>query len=333
MAVSQRRRKLSIQIHESEGSAEYVRITPEKFELALNQHADLREHLSVTFSSSPADLVASLAKAEVLVLGHARFQGLFAHAPHLKWIQSIFAGVERLVSHVPANVTLTNASGVHATKAGEFVTGAVVMLNTRLPQLNEAQKSRRWHQIFRPGLQEQVAVVLGTGALGSEIGSRLKSFGMRVIGVSRSGSPNANFDNVYATAEIGNALTDGNYLISTLPNTAATRGLIGAPEIDRLKPGAGIVSIGRAQVFDHAAVVNALESERLSGAFFDVFESEPLPEDSPLWTTKNLVVIPHCGIDDADHYVPALLNIFFENVSRYLNGEPLRNTVDLAQGY
>jgi phosphoglycerate dehydrogenase-like enzyme len=123
------------------------------------------------------------------------------------------------------------------------------------------------------------------------------------------------------------------YIFVSLPATPETRGLFGRQRLQSLKAGAGIVNVGRGSTFDYTALAELLESGHLSGAIIDVFDEEPLPSDSPLWSAPNFVVTPHVSADDGDNYVPITLQLFFDNLRRYLAGEPLRNVVRPELGY
>ena len=123
------------------------------------------------------------------------------------------------------------------------------------------------------------------------------------------------------------------FLVSTLPNTPETRDLVGAEEFALLPKGAGFVSIGRGQVVDESALAASLVAGHLGGAVLDVFQQEPLPAESPLWAMENVVITPHCGVDDLATYLPRALEIFCNNLDRYLRGAPLDNVVDCSLGY
>ena len=129
------------------------------------------------------------------------------------------------------------------------------------------------------------------------------------------------------------ALKDADFLVVAAPLTKETHGMIGAAELDCLKRGAGVVNVGRGPIVDYDALRARLESGRIGGAFLDVFEPEPLPADSPLWSTRNLIVTPHVSSDDPANYLPRALDIFFDNLGRMLNGRELNNVIDRSLGY
>jgi phosphoglycerate dehydrogenase-like enzyme len=128
-------------------------------------------------------------------------------------------------------------------------------------------------------------------------------------------------------------LPRADFVLVAAPLTSRTKHLIGARELDLMKPGAGIVNIGRAGVIDYAALAERLRTGRIGGAILDVFDPEPLPVDSPLWDAPNLVVTPHCSSDDIRQYVPRTLDLVFDNLERLVAGKPLRCVVDPVLEY
>jgi phosphoglycerate dehydrogenase-like enzyme len=133
--------------------------------------------------------------------------------------------------------------------------------------------------------------------------------------------------------DLHDVLPEADFLLVTAPLTAATRGLIGRRELDLLKPTCGFINMGRARVVDYDALVDKLARGELGGAILDVFDPEPLPPESRLWSTPNLLIVPHVSSDDAERYTPTVLDRFFANFARYLAGRPLRNCVDPRREY
>ena len=157
--------------------------------------------------------------------------------------------------------------------------------------------------------------------------------GCEVIGVNREGRSVASFDAVHPVADLHVVLRQADFLIVTLPNTSDSRRLVDAEAFGALPKGAGFVSIGRGQVVDETALVAALQSGHLGGAVLDVFEVEPLPAESPLWSLDNVILSAHCGVDDLEAYLPRAMDVFVNNLVRYLDGLPLKNLVDRNLGY
>jgi glyoxylate/hydroxypyruvate reductase A len=326
-------KKVRVHIQPNDGPNDIYRITAEKYARESAAFADIASMLDVSFGTDDADADIGLASAEVLVCGYFGFSGLAARAPKLKWVQSIFAGVDKLIPAIPPGVTLTNASGVHAQKAGEYAMGAILMLNSAVPQFIEAQRKGAWTPIFTPSMTGRTVTILGAGRLAAAVAQHARHFGARVVGIARSSGPRTHFPEVYATEHLPEILPTTDFLILMVPNTAETKGLIGKKELDLLPPHAGIVSLGRSQVMDHDALVEKLERGELAGAFLDVFDKEPLPADSKLWTAPRLVISPHCALDDGPDYARLSLEMFISNMRLYLDSKPMINIVDTARGY
>jgi phosphoglycerate dehydrogenase-like enzyme len=228
---------------------------------------------------------------------------------------------------------LTNASGVHGPKGAEFALTALLMLNHRIPQYVSRQREARWEQAFSSRIEGKTVVIVGVGSIGAQVARLARRFGMRVLGIRRSAQPHRWVEAMYGPGQLHDVLPRADFLVITAPLTDETRGLIGRRELSLLPPHAGLVNLGRAGVVDYDALVASLESATLAGAVLDVFPEEPLPRESPVWSARNVIISPHCGVDDAREYVPRFLEIFFENVRRYLAGRPLRNRVKTKQGY
>lgn len=328
------RRARSIRVHvqgDPESPVDSVR--PPVFRAALRHQAGLAGRLVVSFGDDAATLEAGLAKAEVLLAGHFPAHDLGRRAPRLRWIQSTSAGVEKLAPVLPPGVVLTNASGVHGPKGAEYALAALLMLHHRVPRFVTAQRARRWEPVHSDRIAGRTLVVVGVGRIGAAAARLARRFGLRVLGVRRTGAPHQAVDAMYRPRDLARILPRADFVLVTAPLTAGTRGLLGRRELDRLPRHAGLVNVGRAGVVDYDALRTKLERGELGGAVLDVFPDEPLPADSPWWTTPDVILSAHCAIDDLVEYVPRCLDIFFDNVRRYLDGRPLRNRVEPARGY
>jgi glyoxylate/hydroxypyruvate reductase A len=230
-------------------------------------------------------------------------------APKLRWIHIIGAGIEPLLplDWLPEQVTLTNNSGVHAEKTGEFATLALLSLCYRLPEMVANQHRVRWQQIFTPS--------------------------MKVLGVRRNPQAHRHADAVLPLSQLHKGLAQADFVLVAAPLTPATAHLIDARAIAAMKTGAGLINVGRAGVVDYKALAKALRAGKLSGAMLDVFDPEPLPKGSPLWRVPNLILTPHCSSDDLDHYLPKTLDLAFANMAKLRTGKKLKNAVNPATGY
>jgi len=248
-------------------------------------------------------------------------------------VQSTSAGVEALLPLMPPGAVLTNASGVHREKGGEFILAAVLMLNYAIPRFASDKQHRRWAPRFESTVAGKRAMLLGVGAIGGEGARLLRLVGATTIGVTRSGGRREHVDRSVTFAAIDEFLPQTDFLVSSLPLTRETEGMIDRRRLDLLPRHAGVAIVGRAKVFDCDALLDKLADESLGGAVLDVFPEEPLPPQSRFWTAPNLVITPHCSVDDHAVYMDRCVALFSDNLGRYLSGAPLRNVVDPERGY
>ena len=329
MAKRSRAGRLRIHVENSPHHSKVYHITPALFGRRVRRSPGLAGRIAITYGQDSA----ALAECEVLVVGSIDGTGLADRAPRLRWIQATSAGVEKLAPTLPDSVVLTNASGVHGPKGGEYAMTALLMLNHRVPHFVTAQRAGRWEQAFTTPIVGKTVLILGVGAFGSAAARLARRFGLRILGVSRSGKANPLVDRMYKPAALRRALPQADFVLATLPLTEETRGLVGRAELDLLPRHAGIANLGRGAVIDNDALADKLRCGELSGAVLDVFPEEPLPASSPLWTVPNLIISPHCAIDDSTSYAERALDIFVGNLERYLAGRRLLNVVDKALGY
>lgn len=309
-------------------------ITPERVRAAAAAAPD-REGVALSFGATAEELDAALPRAEVLLLcGRADLGDLARRAPRLRWISYTSAGVEWLTRlALPPGLVLTNASGTHEPKAAEYALMAVLMLNNHMPHLIAAARERRWSPRSGATVAGKTALILGTGAVGAAAAGALRGQGMRIVGNSRSGRPHPAFDVVTQGDGFQARLPEADVLLIALPLTPGTRGLVGRAELDLLPRHAGVVNIGRGEILDHDALAAKLEEGSLAGAVLDALPQEPLPPDSPLWATRNLVITPHCGLYDPDGYGLRCIAGFFANLRRWRAGEALEHVVVPERGY
>ena len=258
----------------------------------------------------------------------------FAHREaflEVDWVHSIQAGVDRFpFDAFEANdVVLTNSTGIHDRTVGETVAGYLLAFARRLHTHVADQQDRRWNppawdEAFT--LPGTTACVVGTGTLGSGVAEVLGALGVRVTGVRRSAEPVPGFEEIYASDDLLAAISDADFVIVTLPLTDETRRRFDAEAFAAMREDAYFVNVGRGPVVDEAALIDALESGSLAGAALDVFEAEPLPEDSPLWSMDEVIVTPHCAAFTEDYFRDTG-DIVRENVDRLESGEPFRNRV------
>ena len=309
-------------------------ITDAHWAAAAKRHKALARHLTTTISWDRDGLDAALKTTDILISPNPPRERLRERAPRLQWIQTRGAGVNHLMplDWLPADIVLTNNSGAHGAKCEDYCAMALLMLNGHMPHVLANQRAARWQQLFSTPIAGKTAVVIGFGDLGSAAGRAAKKLGLKVIAVTRSGKAGKPADVACKVSRLDSFLPKADFVIVATPLTQETRGLMSRARLALLKPEAGLVNVGRAPLVDYDALRDMLNSGKLAGAILDVFDSEPLPADSPLWTTPNVVVTPHISCDNP-RYIDILLDRWFENFARLLAGKPLRNVVDRKLGY
>jgi phosphoglycerate dehydrogenase-like enzyme len=259
--------------------------------------------------------------------------------PRLQWVQATAAGAGEQVRAAGLSATelervvVTSASGVHASPLAEFALFGLLAFAKNLPRLLDDQRHRRWEHYPTGELAGRTLLVVGLGRIGAEVARRARAFGMEVVGVNRSGrSDCAEVPIVYGTDALPDLVGTADALVLSLPLTDATRGLVDAALIARIKPGATLVNVGRGGVVDEAAMIDALRSGGLAGAALDVVTVEPLAPDSPLWDMPNVLLSPHtAALSEREN--ERIVDVLIENLHRFLDDRPLVNVVDVEHFY
>ena len=277
-----------------------------------------------------------LAEAEVLYdFPRKHVRDLIEVAPNLRWVQGGMAGAGEVAQKAglqSTDVLVTTAGGVFSGPLAEFAVMAFLQHAKDLDRLRREKDEKVWNQTTVGTLEGKTLCIIGLGNIGGAVAQRARPFGMRIVGVKRSvREDDAAWDyadELYTNEELRDVLSEADYVVATLPGTPETHHLIDETAIRAIKPGAYFVNIGRGSVVEEAALVEALKDGRLSGAALDVFETEPLPEESPLWKMEGVIVSPH-----STDMVPEIVNerqtrLFCENLRRYLAGEELLNVLD-----
>lgn len=258
----------------------------------------------------------------------------FAHRewlPEVEWVHSVQAGVDRFPheSFREAGVVLTNSTGIHGDAIGETVAGYVLAFARRLHDHVANQQRSNWSQ---PEWDEawtiagERACIVGLGGLGRGIVDRLTGLGIDVDGVRRTPVPEPGVDRVYTPSELETAVADARFVVLAVPLTEKTRDLIDGDVLAAMRDDAYLINVARGGVVDQDALVAALKDGGVAGAALDVFETEPLPESSPLWEMDEVIVSPHCGAFTRE-YVDNVATIVRENVRRLRAGDEPANRV------
>ena len=313
-----------------------------------------RLHISVQKAGQP-DEVSMDVWRRVEVLYTSDVVHSVEQAPRLCWIQFHWAGVDHAISHptlLKPDLVATSLSGAATPQMGEYILMMLLALGHRLPNMIDHQKRPEWPadrwKRFKPlELTSSTVGIVGYGSIGREVARLLNAFGATVLASKHDaknpqdtgytpdglGDPTGDLARrIYPPQAIPSMLSECDFVVVTVPLTAQTRHLIGEKEIAALKPSAFLVDASRGGVIDHEALIPALRERKFAGAALDVFPEEPLPADSPLWTLPNVVITPHIsGI--TPHYDERAVQLFAENLKRYLAGKPLFNLIDPSRGY
>jgi len=250
--------------------------------------------------------------------------------PTVNWVQSSWAGVTPFMDSERRDYVLTGVKDVFGPQMSEYVFGYLLAHLLKVSQRMDEQRKRNWFREQSETLIGKRLGIMGTGSIGQHLAGTAKGFCMKVKGLSRSGKKSPNFDEVVSVSGLHEFLAGIDHLVATLPQTAETDNLLDADALATLPARAYFINVGRSNVVDDGALVNALRNGQLAGAALDVFDEEPVPHDSPLWDAPNLSITAHIA---AISHPLLLVPIFVDNYRRYVNGEPLNYVIDFAAGY
>lgn len=256
---------------------------------------------------------------------------------NLKWAQLASAGVDRVLKSqevMNREVVITNASGVHAIPISEYILSLMFAFARNLPQHMRSQSAGKWERQGETRELEGTTVgLIGVGKIGEKTAQKAKALNMKVLGVRRNPDRTSPYvDKTVGPDGLHDVLAASDWVVVTAAGTEETNGLIGEPELAVMKQSAVIINIARGSLIQEDALVRALQEKRIAGTGLDVFETEPLPEDSPLWQMPNVIITPHVA-GGTPYYMDRLMDIFVENLKRYQAGESLINVVDKQLGY
>jgi len=277
----------------------------------------LLDEAEILFDFGPLDLAPTLARR-----------------PKLRWIQATSAGVGRFAERIgllDSDVVVTTASGVHARPLAEFAMLAMLLFGKDTLRLQREQQERHWERHAGEEIRGKVVCVVGLGKIGREVARLAHAFDARVTGVVREtrgrSARELGVDVLGTPDDLDALLADADVVVLATPHTGDTHRLLDARRIALLKPTAIVVNIARGDVVDEPALADALAAGRLRGAALDVFQEEPLPAESPLWGLPNVLVSPHSASTVAAEN-ERIVELFGENLRRYLAGTPLLNVLD-----
>jgi phosphoglycerate dehydrogenase-like enzyme len=307
---------------------------PEGFIAQLKQIANPFEFISC---SDASELDQHLADTEILATFVAPFDAeLLASAPRLKWIQAITAGID----HLPlkeikeSEIILTNTRGIHEIQMAEYAIAAMINLARNFHVMHRNQLNQKWDRTMpQSEIYGQVVGIVGLGRIGKEIARKASFLGMRVIGVRRKPQAVEHVERVYGPEEMEAVFKESDYVINLLPLTEDTKGFIDKRYFGSMKASACFINIGRGPTVNQEDLLEALKTKRIAGLVADVYQEEPLPEDSALWKLENVILTPHiAGV--SPNYMIRAMEIMQHNLKAYVHksGEML-NVIDLKKAY
>ncbi|KML41921.1 D-2-hydroxyacid dehydrogenase [Cytobacillus firmus] len=255
----------------------------------------------------------------------------------LRWFQSWSAGVDSLplAEMELQDIQITSANGVHANPISETIFALMLGLTRKIHTYVKNQQAKVWHHSgLKLEIHNKTIGLIGTGAIGKETARIAKAFGMKVIGVRHSGKPEEYFDEMYTSGQLNDVLPQCDYVVVTLPLTQETQQLFGSEQFALMKDSSFFINIGRGEIVKERDLIDALQNGVIAGAGLDVFEKEPLSEDSPLWELDNVIVTPHTAGSTEFYTRRVIEDIFIPNLKEYINrGIPGINLVDYKKGY
>lgn len=305
------------------------------FAIVAAEHPDLIVHTCDSYAALPS-MVAS---TEAEVVYSVRFDGTprfprtaLLDSPAVRWISVGGSGTDHLRPWDPARVTITNAAGVAAAMMAEYVLGAMLSFSLDLPGFARHQRARRWLAGSVEPIAGRCVLIVGAGKTGTAVAQGARALGLVTLGVRARPEPMRHIDEVYGIAALPSLWQRADFIVCCVPLLETTRGLLDATAFAAMKPGAVLIDISRGGVVVEAALLDALRSGRLKGAALDVFQTEPLPADHPLWGFDNVIVTPHCS-SVYPGWEKTSVRMFAENLHRYRRAEDLKNVVDPVRGY
>ena len=310
-------------------------ITKEHFEKALENETEIKDQIEFIIDWDEDNFNSSMSNSDILLTYDFPTKNLKEIAPNLKWIHCTAAGVEHMFPFNWAydGLKITNSSGVHAKKAGEFGLMSVLMLQNHIPKIVTNQKNKDFISTFGNPIAGKNIVLIGTGSLGSSMAKLVAPLGANIIGVNKKGKSVEGCSKIITIDKLDSVLPIADILYLALPETPETKNLIDKRRLDLLKSTCGIVNIGRQSALDYEVLCDKLENNDLAGAILDVFNPEPINKNSRLWNTKNLIITPHVSSDDNGNYVKLTLEFFVKNLKFFIKKKELTNQIDKELGY
>lgn len=273
----------------------------------------------------------------------ATFERILARAPNLAWVHSATAGVERVLPAARSrDIAITNARGVFSEPIAEYVLMMILSIIRRLPELLELQRERTWQPLLATEMRDVTVGIVGLGSIGRAVASRSLAFGSRVVAMRRQAADPAvlaasdpaiaGIERILGPDQLPELLAESDMVVLALPLTPETSELFDARTFAAMRPGSWLINVARGGLVNERDLVRALAGGPMAGAVLDAFRDEPLPPHSPLYGIPNLIITPHTSWTSG-RVLDRSIDLFRDNLLRWIAGEPLLNTVDVAKGY
>lgn len=277
------------------------------------------------------EIVSEPAECDIVLGEPGKIRDALPLLTHLKWVQSIYAGVEPLVDSAQRrDYVLTNARGVFGELMSEYVFGYMLAHEKKIFERFKSQQARKWDRFESGILRGKTLGLLGVGSIGAYLAGTAKHFGMTVWGYTRGSESSGHVDRYFHGDDLLKFASGLDYLVVVLPRTKDTDKIVDTALLEALPPHAVLINVGRGNAVDESALAEALEQQKIAGAVLDVTEQEPLPEEHPFWATRNLLLTFHTS---AISYPEDIVKLFIENYRLYVEGKPLKYQVDFERGY
>ena len=302
-------------------------------EALVQRIRDVSERVEVTVVIDDKSALKAVMDAEV-VFGKFN-KDLFSAAKRLRWVQTKGAGVDGLLfpEFIESTVALTSASGIHVTQISEMIVAMMLVFTKQLHKFMRYKFEAKWQPYTPDELAGKTLGIIGLGSIGSETAKKAKCLGMKVIALKKHPDKKPDYvDEIIDSEGFDRLLRQSDFIVLTLPLTGETRHMVGEEQLRSMKPRAYVINMGRGALIDTNALLKALREGWIAGAGLDVFENEPLPTDSDLWKLDNVLITPHVA-GASPFYDERAVEVFCDNLKRYIEGKPLRNVVDKKAGY
>jgi phosphoglycerate dehydrogenase-like enzyme len=289
-----------------------------------------RDSITLTTAETAGDAREKYTGQSVILGQPDLVAEVLGEMPGVRWVQSNWAGVTPLLDLGRSDYVLTGVKDTFGPQMAEYALGYLLANELKIFERLGRQANRNWWEEPSGSLQGKTLGIMGTGSIGSYIARMAQPFGMRITGFSRGGAAVEGFERVYAGNQLDDFLAEPDYLVCVMPDTPGTRHLLDSNAFRAMKNGCYLVNVGRGVLIDEAALAQALIEGELAGAVLDVFQTEPLPRESPLWNAPGLIVTGHVA---AKSWPEDIARIFSENFRRYVEGKPLKYQIDFKRGY